>query len=186
MGVDAVHLLDPTMLLNKEDYIRLVEQEQIPSSEKKLMTYILDQSEEKQAIVRKISQTLSLSPNVVMPEKNFAQVGKKDIDQCVFPPVTDWLRGFMDAEYVVTDSFHGTVFSIIFNKPFVVMANRERGMARFTSLLKKFDLEERWVHSLEDVTEQKLHDSVNFEKVNRIWNIEREKAKRFLIESLDL
>ena len=119
LGVDAVHLLDPTMLLNKEDYIRLVEQEQIPSSEKKLMTYILDQSEEKQAIVRKISQTLSLSPNVVMPEKNFAQVGKKDIDQCVFPPVTDWLRGFMDAEYVVTDSFHGTVFSIIFNKPFV-------------------------------------------------------------------
>ena len=92
----------------------------------------------------------------------------------------------MDAEYVVTDSFHGTVFSIIFNKPFVVMANRERGMARFTSLLKKFELEERWVHSLEDVTEQKLHDSVNFEKLNRIWNIEREKAKRFLIESLDL
>lgn len=65
-----------------------------------------------------------------------------------------------------------------------MMANRERGMARFT-LLKKFELEERWVHSLEDVTEQKLHDSVNFEKVNRIWNIE-EKAKRFLIESLDL
>lgn len=62
LGVDAVHLLDPTMLLNKEDYIRLVEQEQIPSSEKKLMTYILDQSEEKQAIVRKISQTLPCLP----------------------------------------------------------------------------------------------------------------------------
>lgn len=185
LGVDAIHLLDPTMLLDKEDYIRLVEQEQTLSSGKKLMTYVLDQSEEKQAIVQKVSQTLGLVPNIVMPEMNFSQVGKKYINQCIFPPVTDWLRGFMDAEYVITDSFHGTVFSILFNKPFVVMANKERGMARLISLLKKFELEERWVHSVEDVTDQMLHTSVNFEKANRILDIEKEKAKRFLVESLN-
>lgn len=186
LGVDAIHLLDPTMLLNKEDYIYLVEQEQTPASGKKLMTYVLDQSEEKQAIVQKISQTLGLSPNVVMPEMKFSQVGRKYINQCIFPPVTDWLRGFMDAEYVVTDSFHGTVFSILFNKPFVVMANKERGMARITSLLKKFELEERWVYSLEDVTDKMLHGSVDFEKVNQVLDIEREKAERFLIKSLNI
>ena len=150
------------------------------------MTYVLDQSEKKQAIVRKVSQTLGLSPNVVMPEMNFSQVGKKYINQCVFPPVTDWLRGFMDAEYVITDSFHGTVFSILFNKPFVVMANRERGMARLTSLLKKFKLEERWVHSLEDVTDKMLYAPVDFAKVNQMLDIEREKAKIFLMESLNI
>lgn len=186
LGVDAVHLLDPTMLLNKEDYIYLVEQEQTSASGNKLMTYVLDQSEKKQAIVRKVSQTLGLSPNVVMPEMNFSQVGKKYINQCVFPPVTDWLRGFMDAEYVITDSFHGTVFSILFNKPFVVMANRERGMARLTSLLKKFKLEERWVHSLEDVTDKMLYAPVDFAKVNQMLDIEREKAKIFLMESLNI
>ncbi|WP_455613157.1 polysaccharide pyruvyl transferase family protein [Bacteroides congonensis] len=186
LGVDAIHLLDPTMLLNKEDYIRLVEQEKTPTFREKLMTYVLDQSKEKQAIVRKVSQTLGLSPNPVMPDMNFSQVGKKYINQCVFPPVTDWLRGFMDSEFVVTDSFHGTVFSILFNKPFIVMANSERGTARLTSLLKKFELEERWVHSLEDVTDKILHGSVDFEKANEILGREREKANKFLIDSLNI
>lgn len=184
LGVDAVHLLDPTMLLNKEDYIRLVEQEQVPASGKKLMTYVLDQSEEKQTIIEKVSQTLGLSPNVVMPEKEFGKVGAKEIEKCVFPSVTDWLRGFMDAEYVVTDSFHGTVFSILFNKPFIVIANRERGMARFTSLLKMFGLENRLVYSLEDVADEKLYTPVNFEKVNQKLEAERQKSGEFLNEYL--
>lgn len=184
LGVDAVHLLDPTMLLNKEDYIRLVEQEQTPASGKKLMTYVLDQLEEKWAIIEKVSQTLGLSSNVIMPEREFKKVGTKGIEKCIFPPVTDWLRGFMDAEYVVTDSFHGTVFSILFNKPFIVIANRERGMARFTSLLKLFGLENRLVYSLEDITDEMLYESVDFERTNRILSMEREKAQRFLLELL--
>lgn len=186
LGVNAIHLLDPTMLLNKEDYIRLVEQERTLASGKKLMTYVLDQSEEKKAIVQKVSQALGISPNVVMPAMSFSQVGKKYINQCVFPPVTDWLRGFIDAEYVITDSFHGTVFSILFNKPFVVMANNARGMARLTSLLKKFELEERLVYSLEDVTVKMLYVPMNFEKANQVLDMEREKAKSFLTESLNI
>lgn len=182
LGIDAVHLLDPTMLLDKEDYIYLVEQEQVPASGKNLMVYVLDQSEEKEAIIKKVSQVLGLFSNVVMPQKDFREVGSKEIEQCVFPPVTDWLRGFMDAEYVVTDSFHGTVFSILFNKPFVVIANKERGMARFTSLLKMFNLEDCLVYSRENVTNEKLRTPVSFEKVNQILEIEREKANAFLTE----
>ena len=184
LGVDAVHLLDPTMLLDKEDYIHLVEQEQTPASGKKLMVYVLDHSEEKQAIIGKVSQILDLSPNIVMPRDEFEKVGAKKIKECIFPAVTDWLRGFMDAEYVVTDSFHGTVFSILFNKPFIVVANQERGMARVTSLLKKFGLENRLVHLLEDVTDEKLCTLLNFGKVNQILEVERRKSGEFLNEYL--
>lgn len=184
LGVHAVHLLDPTMLLAKEDYIRLVEQEHALTKGKNLMIYVLDRSVEKQAIVEKVSQTLDLSPNVVMPENEFAKVGVKGIKRCVFLPVTDWLRGFMDAEYVVTDSFHGMVFSILFNKPFIVIANQERGMARFTSLLKTFGLEGRLVHSFKDVTDKMLHTDVDFEKVNQILGVERRRANDFLQNNL--
>ena len=52
-----------------------------------------------------------------------------------------------NADYVVTDSFHGCVFSIIFGKEFVAYANRDRGMARFISLLRTFGLEDRLVTS---------------------------------------
>ena len=67
------------------------------------------------------------------------------IQECIQPPVEEWLRGFYDAEFVVTDSFHACVFSILFNKPFIVIGNEGRGIARFESLLKTFGLEERLV-----------------------------------------
>lgn len=46
-----------------------------------------------------------------------------------------WLRGFYDAEFDMTDSFHACVFSIIFGKPFIAIGNKERCMARFEPLL---------------------------------------------------
>jgi len=49
-----------------------------------------------------------------------------------------------NAGLVVTDSFHACVFSILFHKPFIVVGNKGRGLARIKSLLKMFGLEERW------------------------------------------
>lgn len=184
-GIDAVHLLDPTMLLAKDDYIWLIENEQTPTYKNRLMTYILDQTQEKKEIIRKVSKILGQDLIVVMPEHLFYQVGSKKIDKCIFPPVTDWLRGFMDAEYVVTDSFHGMVFSIIFNKPFIVIANENRGLDRFTSCLRKFNLEKYLVYSLNDVTEELIHSSIDYKRVNKIMIAEKEKAMSFLINSLN-
>lgn len=183
--IDAVHLLDPTMLLNKEDYIRLIEAEKTPPFENRLLTYILDSSGEKNEIIQKVSKALKHDLIVVMPEHLFYQVGSKKIDKCIFPPVVNWLRGFMDAEYVVTDSFHGMVFSIIFNKPFIVIANENRGLDRFTSCLKKFNLEKHLVYSLNDVTEELIHSSIDYKLVNKIMIAEKEKAMSFLINSLN-
>lgn len=45
---------------------------------------------------------------------------------------------FRDASFVVTDSFHGTVFSVIFGKPFRSVVNETRGGARFADLLEKY------------------------------------------------
>ena len=59
--------------------------------------------------------------------------------------VEEWLAMFRDAEYIITDSFHGTVFSIIFRKEFAVIINRDRGASRFVSLLGKFGLLDRIV-----------------------------------------
>ena len=57
----------------------------------------------------------------------------------------------MQADTVITDSFHACAFSIIFNKPFVVLGNKNRGMSRFTSLLKLFGLEDRLVESMDEI-----------------------------------
>ncbi len=183
-GIDAVHLLDPTMLLEKEDYINLVIAEDEPVHRGNVMTYFLDRTEEKDLMVDMICQRLYGTSFSVMPEKQYCEVGPRGLSRCIFPSVTSWLRGFMDADYVVTDSFHGTVFSIIFNKPFIAIANKERGLSRFSSLLKMFGLEDRLVFSAEDLTVELLSGKMDFNKVNAIRRYEQAKALMFIENSL--
>ena len=161
LGVDAVHVLDPTMLLDADDYNLLVQafdpnifniapehrvKTTLDVNSKKLFCYILDRDTQKQSFIHRITEAKGLTPVECMPKEFRAQeVFEKCPDDCTFPPVELWLQSFRDAEMVIADSFHGTVFSIIYNKPFWVLGNPGRGMARFHSLLKMFGLEDRLV-----------------------------------------
>lgn len=176
LNVDAVHVLDPTMLLDKEDYIKLIEQEKTPSPGKGIMTYILDKSPEKEVIIQSISQRLGLPTFSVMPKSSYAN--STCIDDCIYPPITSWLRGFMDADFVVTDSFHGTVFSIIFNKPFISIGNTKRGLDRFTSLLETFRLENRLIFKGNELSST-FPFTIDYTTINKIW--EKEKTSSSII-----
>ena len=59
---------------------------------------------------------------------------KAPLQERIQPSVEQWLRGFYDTEFIVTDSFHACVFSILFNKPFIVVGNANRGMSRHVLL----------------------------------------------------
>lgn len=187
LGVEATHVLDPTMLLTKEDYIHLIEAEREPKAAGTLFNYILDPDETKTAFINRVADGMDLRPFQVLPkyqaETRTKEDVKKRIEDCVFPGVTTWLRAFMDAEMTIVDSFHGMVFSILFNKPFWVIGNAERGMSRFTSLLKLFKLEDR----LLDVGEL---DKVNFKRpidwsqVNALLEQKRTESKILLLNAL--
>lgn len=171
----AEFVLDPTMLLDKEDYEELVKNENEPISSGNLFTYILDESEEKTNIINQVAQSLDLVPFTVMPKSRVNRKSIKQIDDCVFPPVTRWLRAFMDAKFVVCDSFHGVVFSIIFNKPFLVIGNETRGYARFSSLLKLYCLEKRLISETE-TNLTVISKSIDWRIINIIRNTHKEKS----------
>lgn len=173
-SVDAVHVIDPTLLLDKADYCTLVKQDNIQPSMGNMMVYVLDKDPEKQAIISTVANARGLTPYTVMQDETTG----------IYPPVTQWIRGFMDAEYVVTDSFHGVAFAIIFNKPFIAIGNHSRGLARFTSILGKFGLEERLVFSLQDLTVDKINQPINFSAVNKLKMTEQQIAYTFLQEAL--
>lgn len=184
LGVDALHVLDPTMLLEKEDYIAVVEAEKEPKSAGNLFCYVLDKAAEKDEAIARVADSLHLQPFTCMPSLNASFENlKKDIDACVFPPVTRWLRGFMDADMVITDSFHGCAFSIIFNKPFWVIGNVARGMARFHSLLSIFGLESRLL-DVNNLTNVDWQSPIDWDKVNAIKHDWQAKSKEFLKENL--
>lgn len=188
LGVDAVHVLDPTMLLTKEEYIQLIEKEKEPKSNGTLFNYILDPDARKSAFIQKVAKAKGLKAFQVLPKYQTETRTKDDvknrIEDCVFPGVTTWLRAFMDAEMTVVDSFHGMVFSIIFNKPFWVIGNAHRGMSRFTSLLKVFHLENRLLDAsgLDDVD---LSQSIDWESVNEILKEKQKECKLLLLNSLN-
>lgn len=184
LDVDAIHVLDPTLLLEKEDYIKLVEKANEPVSGGNLFCYILDNKDSIENGIKKIEQKLSLK-NFQVKAKNNKWTLKRgeNIKDRIIPSPTKWLRAFMDAEMVFTDSFHGCVFSIIFNKPFWVIGNKERGNARFDSLLKQFNLESRRV-DIKEIDNIDLTTPIDWNKVNTIKKEWQEKSLNFLKENL--
>lgn len=154
-GIEAKHMLDPTMLLEKEDYIRLFENANTPKSNGTLLNYILDDTPEKTALTNRIAKERGLVPFRVNAKSDI----NLPIENRIAPSVEQWLRGFYDAEFVVTDSFHACVFSILFNKPFLVVGNQKRGLSRFVSLLGMFGLEDRLITDLSFIPNSKVVDS---------------------------
>jgi len=187
LGVKAYHVLDPTMLLSKEDYVSIVREEKEKQHSGTLFHYILDPTSKKSSMISTIASELNLMPFTVMPKCQAENRTKKDvknrIEDCVFPSVTNWLRGFMDAKMVVVDSFHGAVFSIIFNKPFWVIANEGRGNARFDSLLGLFHLENRFIKSLSN-PDNRWDEPIEWEEINRILTSKREESHDLLFKQL--
>lgn len=150
-GVKAVLTLDPTLLLRKEDYITIIDNVGVVVKKNRLLAYVLDKNEEKLNLIDQISKVKGLVPLYI----GCADDVHKTAEERIQPPVEEWLAGFRDAEFVVTDSYHACIFSILFNKPFVVVANKERGFSRFRSLLEHFNLMDHLLNIVSDYNPQK-------------------------------
>lgn len=189
LSVEAQHVLDPTMLLDKEDYLKVIDtaqkdntQESV-SHEGQLLIYLLDPTAQQKEAIIGISNTMNKNCFTVMPKYNKKQRTKDDvkkrIEDCVFLGPIEWLKGFRDADMVFCDSFHGCVFSIIFNKPFWVFANEDRGLERFTSLLKLFGLENRLVFE-RNLNVVDFNNPINWDNVNEIRKEWQKKSLNYL------
>lgn len=181
LAVDAQWVLDPTLLLTAEDY-----QFAARSTGKNwagVVTYILDGDETKSQVVGDVSTSLSL-PVKAMSLSLQAEDGQQD-DML---PVEEWLRAFAQTDFVVTDSFHGCVFSIIHRKPFIAIANEGRGIDRFISLLGYFGLQDRLVFSMEDYRKKRsaLLAPIDFAPVAEKLAQAQETSLAFLREALSL
>ena len=141
--VQACQVLDPTMLLRREDYQRFTST--APQSPGNLMVYVLDRKEEKDAFIAEFAEKRGLVPFYANSKTEIPWNVDIPIGERKQPPLENWLRGFADAEFVLTDSFHACVFSILFHKPFGVFVNLERGLSRIESLLRPLGLMDRCI-----------------------------------------
>lgn len=131
---DAQHVLDPTMLLTSTDYER-ISLSSLVYNKPTLFAYLLDQTPEKIEYIQRIAKEKQLNL--------FLKGANDDITRG--DSVELWLSWIKDANYVITDSFHGAVFSILFHRPFNVYMDSWRGNARFISLLNMLACTDRGI-----------------------------------------
>ena len=177
---DAVQVLDPTLLLDRIDYEHIIEEsDKTHKINGILMCYVLDYSNEKRQYISECAKVLDMIP---FETNSKYEVKGASLEEIVQPPVEQWLRSFRDSSYVITDSFHACVFSILFHKQFIVIGNQSRGLARFHSLLSLFGLEDRMVTENLDVS---LCDRpIDWDRVDTKLKKLREYSKSFLEKAL--
>ena len=104
----------------------------------------------------------------------------------VVPPVERWIASIANSSFVITDSFHVCVLSILFHKPFLVIANSVRGLPRISSLLRLFGLESRLVQGIDPEDDgQGWLLEMDWENVEKVLEEQRNLSFEFLKRSIE-
>lgn len=176
-GVDIFHnvfhlhaekVMDPVFLCDVEEYKKLAMEAGKTKENAYVLSFFLDPNKEKRNAILSIAGKLELPYvnllNAIDFDENMKSLSldntKPNID------IEEWLFYYMNADYVITDSFHGTCFAIIFRKKFISIANRQRGEKRFVSLLQDVGLIDRLIYDIKELEERpELFEEIDYDEV---------------------
>lgn len=170
-GVDATHVLDPTLVFL--NYQGLVKKWSKPIHS--IFPFLLKVTKDTQSICELVSKELSLPLFRKNRISGFLGMG----------PI-EWLNRMKNSDFIITDSFHGLAFSLIFKKQFIVLCADEKKFARLKSLLVLTHLEDRYVKTIDDLQNRLaiLKMPIAYNQVDMILEEERNKAVSFLKNNL--
>lgn len=182
-GIEAQSHVDPTLLLTEEDY-RRVAVEPPASADPYIATYVLDQPIGLERMISDISAGLGSD---IRSLTHSGELSAGDLGERKILSVPEWLGLIAGSEYVVTDSFHGTVFAIINKVPFVSIVNVGRGASRFESLLNLLGLSGRLISLDEFESESALRilkTPISWGDVHGIIDAEKDRSISYLRDLL--
>lgn len=171
-------LIDPTLMIDKDEWKSVAKKPKIKIPEKYILTYFLSKfSEETDMYIKRIAKENNLQ---IIPLHGFEE---NDYWNSAGPSEFIWL--IENASLVCTDSFHASIFSVLMDTPFIAFkrnyANNDMS-SRFESLLGKFGLKDRRFEQLQEGDEFKK----DYGHITEILKSEREKSIKFLMNALDL
>ena len=173
MGFDAVIALDPTLLLEQKDYDELILSEK-PKKSYQLFSYILHEN-----------QTFAHKLKDYVFEKYFDK--DEDMKYENEPiSITEWLCSIKNSRFVVTNSFHGTIFSLIFHKSFIVVPVEGSDMNdRIATLLNSIGLSGRIVTKTNESNIDRLFcEAIDWEQIDDKLHEYKKLSIEFLRKSL--
>lgn len=186
--VEPLCVLDPTLLLEALDYQKIIDSEDLENlPEKYIAFYFLNDrlTEEK---YHQSGSFIELTDKFGLSAINCYGETADYLGEAVFRfnSVAKWLHIIKNSSVVITDSFHGVCFSIIFNKEFVFI-NKEKTLSnRISSLLERLNIQGRIFEKFEDIDVFKIFGSpINYDEVNRLLEQEKNKSIEFLTLALN-
>ena len=173
-GVEATHVLDPVFLTDMKAWDSIINNSSCNEKDF-IASYVLDKGLTACNILNYVKEQFSSVKSNDMGDG--IQEEKKSVE--------DWLYNVKNCKFFITDSFHGACFAIIFNKPFICIANKERGYSRFRSLFNVFGLMDRCVDT-DDVDIKKIiSKQIDWNLVNQIINKEAVRSRDWLVDALN-
>lgn len=172
-GINAVTVVDPTLLLQKKDYESMLSD--IDAKEEFVLAYFITEDKQAQDVAEYIARCL----NVKLVEFHcYSRRDLKGHTQHVGKTPCEFLSYIAKAKMVVTNSFHGTVFSLLFEKDFYSVYRKD---SRKDNLLERVALDSRHIYSLEEVN---LREEIKYTEVKSKLDELRKDSVQFLNDAL--
>ncbi len=189
--IESIVTLDPTLLLEKDEWNKFVNKEKLECKSQYVFTYFLGKDKENRIIAEKIAQRKNLSIVNFAHAINYFRDEDKyygDYKIVEYSP-DDFINYIANAKIVITDSFHAAVFSIIFNKEFwIVPRLDDSGISsmnsRLNDLLEAYGIQERYINTREDAENKNLYKKINYDDVNKHLNEQRKDSIEFIVNSI--
>lgn len=186
-GIAAQKVVDPVFLLEKEDYEELMENVKTVEEEPFIAAYLLNPTEEKRKFCLSLQKSLG---NMKLVNIIDAYKGEEDYNRKILEYdniragllIEEWLYYMSRSRFIITDSFHGTCFAMIFEKDFITFRARES--ARFETFMKYPEIGGR---ILEEGCERdfgKLAEAIDYSKISPFLKAEKERSKQFIADHI--
>ena len=172
LGFKPIFVLDPTFLIDKKYYLNLIKNFKIENviDNNYIFIYTLTYSKGIKNLMK------------IITKKHRYKIYLIDIN--VVNQIQKFIYGIYKCKAVITDSFHGTIFSILFNKPFISFVSNSRGKERFNNLKEIFNLHNRIINDNSYPDINLLEKPLDINK--NILNSLKKKSIRFLKANLFL
>ncbi len=185
IGRDVPVVVDPTLLLTREEWDACIEQKKVENG-KYIFCYLLSSNDTYVKAIKEFAKTNELDVIIIPNSKGPFDTGFKEMID-VGPE--EWVNLIKNAEYVFTDSFHGTIFSMLYHKDFILFerfSNKSKTSenSRIYTLMNMVDLEERIINTNNLDRIYRLNE-INYEKIDGIISEKAQESGKWLIDSLE-
>lgn len=181
LGLESSWVTDPVTLLSVSDWKKLKSSIKLNDKKQNLFFYTLTSPKYNKSYKNLITALQSLYN---IHYTNSSELIDENCD--LFPSPTEWLAYIDECNFVITDSFHCTMFCIIFNKPFITLI-REDGTNmnnRLISMLERLELSNRYVSCEFEKVQSIIAEKINWDRVNNLLNTWVKYSKEQLLTAI--